>query len=159
MKESKISLINLQEQGKSMSNYTRMFRGKMRMSTCRIILITSLAWLLIDVIIIMKYTDGLGGGIFKKSHENEVNELEPILKNWEWSNEISLHAESESTKKSKKCINCFRIETQNKQNVWVNYFLRNVLLPAAQENTKQEQKWKKNEIRWLSRWRLNGSFT
>jgi hypothetical protein len=73
MKETKISLINLQEQGKSMSNYARMFRGKMRMSTCRIILITSLAWLLIDVIIIMKYTDGLG---FKKSHENEVSELE-----------------------------------------------------------------------------------
>lgn len=76
MKESKISLINLQEQGKSMSNYTRMFRSKMRMSTCRIILITSLAWLLIDVILIMKYTDGLSGGIFKKSHENEVIELE-----------------------------------------------------------------------------------
>lgn len=57
-----------------MSNYTRMFRGKIRMSTCRIILITSLAWLLIDVIIIMKYTDGLGGGIFKKSH-TEVSEL------------------------------------------------------------------------------------
>jgi hypothetical protein len=76
MKESKISLINLQEQGKSMSNYTRMFRGKMRVSTCRIILITSLAWLLIDVILIMKYADGLGGGIFKKSQENEVSELE-----------------------------------------------------------------------------------
>jgi hypothetical protein len=71
MKESKISLINLQE-GKSMSNYTRMFRGKMRMSTCRIILITSLAWLLIDVIIIMRYTDGLGGGIFKKNTQSEV---------------------------------------------------------------------------------------
>lgn len=75
MKDSKISLINLREQGKSMS-YTRMFRGKMRMSTCRIILITSLAWLLIDVIIIMKYTDGLGGGIFKKTPSNEVSELE-----------------------------------------------------------------------------------
>lgn len=52
-----------------------MFRGKMRMSTCRIILITSLAWLLIDVIIIMRYTDGLGGGIFKKTPQNEVSEL------------------------------------------------------------------------------------
>lgn len=78
MKESKISLINLQEQGKSMSNYTRMFRGKMRMSTCRIILITSLAWLLIDVIIIMRYTDGLSGGIFKKSQQKEVSELESV---------------------------------------------------------------------------------
>lgn len=59
-----------------MTSYTRMFRGKMRMSTCRIILVTSLAWLLIDVIIIMKYTDGLSGGLFKKSRENEVIELE-----------------------------------------------------------------------------------
>lgn len=59
-----------------MTNYTRMFRGKMRMSTCRIILITSLAWLLIDVILIMKYTDGLNGGIFKKSRDSEVSELE-----------------------------------------------------------------------------------
>lgn len=59
-----------------MTNYTRMFRGKMRMSTCRIILITSLAWLLIDVILIMKYTDGLNGGLFKKSRDNEVSELE-----------------------------------------------------------------------------------
>jgi hypothetical protein len=79
MKESRISLINLQpEQGNSMSNLARMFRGKMRMSTCRIILITSLAWLLIDVIIIMRYTDGLNGGIFKKSSHSEVSERKKI---------------------------------------------------------------------------------
>jgi polypeptide N-acetylgalactosaminyltransferase len=42
------------------------------MSTCRIVLVTSLAWLLIDVILIMKYTDGLNGGIFKRSKDNEV---------------------------------------------------------------------------------------
>lgn len=51
---------------------TRMFRGRIRMSTCRIILITSLAWLLIDVIIIMKYTDTLGSGLFKRSNEYNV---------------------------------------------------------------------------------------
>ncbi|CAO1306249.1 unnamed protein product [Diamesa serratosioi] len=51
-------------------SYTRMFRGRIRMSTCRIILITSLAWLLIDVIIIMKYTDGMNGGIFKRNNNN-----------------------------------------------------------------------------------------
>lgn len=50
---------------------SRMFRGRIRMSTCRIILITSLAWLLIDVIIIMKYTDNLGS-VFKKSGEYNV---------------------------------------------------------------------------------------
>lgn len=75
-----------------MSNYTRMFRGKLRMSTCRIILITSLAWLLVDVIIIMKYTDGLNGGIFKKTHENEVIELENENHFWPFESE------------SKKCI-------------------------------------------------------
>lgn len=72
MKTQKISYINLHDKT-SMSNYTRMFRGRIRMSTCRIILITSLAWLLIDVILIMKYTDGLNSGIFKKSRDNEVS--------------------------------------------------------------------------------------
>lgn len=70
-----VSYINLHQDNKkaSMSGYSRMFRGKLRMSTCRIILITSLAWLLIDVIIIMKYTDGLNGGIFRKSKLSEVS--------------------------------------------------------------------------------------
>lgn len=49
-----------------------MFRGRIRMSTCRIILITSLAWLLIDVIIIMKYTDGMNGGLFKRNNDNHL---------------------------------------------------------------------------------------
>lgn len=75
MKTQKISFINLQQQDNKMSSYSRMFRGRIRMSTCRIILITSLAWLLIDVILIMKYTDGLNGGIFKKSRDNEVRPL------------------------------------------------------------------------------------
>lgn len=74
MKTEKISYINL-HQANPMSNYSRMFRGRIRMSTCRIILVTSLAWLLIDVILIMKYTDGLNGGLFKKSTDNEVSVL------------------------------------------------------------------------------------
>lgn len=75
MKTEKISYINLQQSDRgSMSSYTRMFRGRIRMSTCRIILITSLAWLLVDVILIMKYTDGLNGGIFKNSkRDHEVS--------------------------------------------------------------------------------------
>lgn len=76
MRTEKISYINLHQQDNSkasMSGYSRMFRGKLRMSTCRIILITSLAWLLIDVILIMKYSDGLSGGLFKKSRHNEVS--------------------------------------------------------------------------------------
>lgn len=88
MRTEKISYINLHQQDNkaSMSGYSRMFRGKLRMSTCRIILITSLAWLLIDVILIMKYSDGLSGGLFKKSRHNEVSchafvlsELENLL--------------------------------------------------------------------------------
>ena len=75
MRTDKVSYINLHQDNlkASMSGYSRMFRGKLRMSTCRIILITSLAWLLIDVILIMKYTDGLNGGIFRKSKANEVS--------------------------------------------------------------------------------------
>lgn len=33
-----------------------MLRGKFRTNTCRIIILTSLVWLLVDVIIIMNYT-------------------------------------------------------------------------------------------------------
>lgn len=75
--KAKISFISQEhQQSPSMTNVnlTRMFRGRIRMSTCRIILVTSLAWLLIDVIIIMKYTDGMNGGIFKRSNSN--NHLE-----------------------------------------------------------------------------------
>lgn len=38
------------------TNFTRMLRGKFRTNTCRIIILTSLVWLLVDVIIIMNYT-------------------------------------------------------------------------------------------------------
>lgn len=41
-------------------NLSRYFRGKMRSNSCRIILITSLIWLLIDVIVLMNYMDFLG---------------------------------------------------------------------------------------------------
>lgn len=73
--KTKISLISQEHQSPMTNNYTRMFRGRIRMSTCRIILITSLAWLLIDVIIIMKYTDGMNGGLFKRSNNNNHVEV------------------------------------------------------------------------------------
>ncbi|KFB49122.1 hypothetical protein ZHAS_00017275 [Anopheles sinensis] len=43
---------------------SRMFRGKFRTNTCRIVVLTSLVWLLIDVILIVKYADcpSTGGG-------------------------------------------------------------------------------------------------
>lgn len=37
-------------------NITRMFRGKIRSNTCRIILLTSLVWLIIDFIILAHYS-------------------------------------------------------------------------------------------------------
>uniref|UniRef100_A0A182NTD6 Uncharacterized protein n=1 Tax=Anopheles dirus TaxID=7168 RepID=A0A182NTD6_9DIPT len=38
-------------------SFSRMFRGKFRTNTCRIVVLTSLVWLLIDVILIVKYAD------------------------------------------------------------------------------------------------------
>lgn len=40
-----------------MINSSRMFRGKFRSNTCRIILVTSLVWMLIDVLLILHYSD------------------------------------------------------------------------------------------------------
>lgn len=53
-------------------NFTRMFRSKLRTNTCRIILLTSLVWLLIDVILLMHYADFFGGGVGKKAGEYDV---------------------------------------------------------------------------------------
>lgn len=54
-------------------NFSRMFRGKVRSNTCRIILITSLVWLLIDIILIMHYSDCIGNGwSCRKSNEYDV---------------------------------------------------------------------------------------
>lgn len=55
-------------------HFRRMFRGRIRTSTCRIIVLTSLVWLLIDVILIMNYTDCIGSNSFlcKKPGEYAV---------------------------------------------------------------------------------------
>lgn len=54
--------------------FKRMFRGRLRSSTCRIIVLTSLVWLLIDVVIIMNYTDCIGSSSFlcKKPGEYDI---------------------------------------------------------------------------------------
>ncbi|KAE8749740.1 hypothetical protein FOCC_FOCC003480 [Frankliniella occidentalis] len=49
-----------------------MFRTKVRIHTCKIILITSLAWILVDVAILAFYSDCLGGGSWK-CKENDEN--------------------------------------------------------------------------------------
>lgn len=55
-------------------NFSRMFRGKIRTNTCRIIVMTSLVWLLIDVVLIMHYSDCIGneGWRCKKPGEYDV---------------------------------------------------------------------------------------
>jgi hypothetical protein len=62
-------------------NYKRMFRGKVRSSTCRIIVLTSLVWLLIDVIVIMNYKDCLGSNntwLCKRTSEYSVEVSDEI---------------------------------------------------------------------------------
>ncbi|XP_052563710.1 polypeptide N-acetylgalactosaminyltransferase 5 [Culex pipiens pallens] len=62
-------------------NYSRMFRGKIRTNTCRIVLLTSLVWLLIDVILIMNYADCLGGSswLCKRPGEYDVEVSHPNM--------------------------------------------------------------------------------
>lgn len=39
---------------------SRMFRGKMRTNTCRIVVLTSIVWLVIDVVLLFHYADFFG---------------------------------------------------------------------------------------------------
>lgn len=52
---------------------SRMCRGKMRTNTCRIVILTSIVWLLIDVILLMHYMDIIGpGSTGKRAGEYDV---------------------------------------------------------------------------------------
>lgn len=55
-----------------------MFHGKLRIHTCRVILLTSLVWFLIDVAILSFYTE-CPGGVCKKSGEYNVEVQEPLV--------------------------------------------------------------------------------
>ncbi|KAF4518103.1 hypothetical protein B566_EDAN007804 [Ephemera danica] len=69
-----------------------MFRTKMRMHTCKVILLTSLAWFLIDVMVLMYYTECVGSGCASEvtkaskserlvaSHHNVISSSEPSSK-------------------------------------------------------------------------------
>lgn len=48
-----------------------MFRSKIRIHTCRVILLTSLVWFLIDVVVLTFYSDCLSGNC-KRSNEYDV---------------------------------------------------------------------------------------
>lgn len=55
---------------------SRMFRGKMRTNTCRIILLTSLVWLVVDVVLLMRYAD------FFNSVEKRAGEYDVEVRNF-----------------------------------------------------------------------------
>ncbi|XP_025834127.1 polypeptide N-acetylgalactosaminyltransferase 5 [Agrilus planipennis] len=57
-----------------------MFHGKLRIHTCRVILLTSLVWFLIDVIILSFYSDCIGTSC-KRTGEYEVEIAEPLVYN------------------------------------------------------------------------------
>lgn len=48
-----------------------MFRSKIRIHTCRVILLTSLVWFLVDVVVLTFYSDCLSGNC-KRSNEYDV---------------------------------------------------------------------------------------
>lgn len=57
-----------------MTNVTlsRMLRGKVRSNTCRIIILTSIVWVLVDIVILMHYVDLFGDSTGRRSGEYEV---------------------------------------------------------------------------------------
>lgn len=77
-----------------------MFHGKLRIHTCRVILLTSLVWFLVDVVVLSFYSDCLGGSC-KKPGEIDVIIAEPIKSNSDWdtqNNEIEHDDKQESNK-------------------------------------------------------------
>lgn len=68
-----------------------MFHGKLRIHTCRVILLTSLVWFLVDVAILSFYSDCLGSSC-KKPGETDVIVAEPLKADWDpFNNEIQQH--------------------------------------------------------------------
>jgi hypothetical protein len=54
-----------------------MFRGKIRMHTCRIILFTSLVWFLLDVAVLVYYSDSDSSSSSSKSKVVPVADAQP----------------------------------------------------------------------------------
>lgn len=55
-----------------------MFRSKIRIHTCRIILLTSLVWLLVDVALLAMYSECFGEGCGKKSTSEKILHVSPV---------------------------------------------------------------------------------
>lgn len=58
---------------------SRMCRGKMRTNTCRIVVLTSIVWLLIDVVVLMHYADFFGSSNGLKASEYNVEVSQTIV--------------------------------------------------------------------------------
>ncbi|XP_065560068.1 polypeptide N-acetylgalactosaminyltransferase 5-like isoform X1 [Artemia franciscana] len=65
-----------------------MLRGKIRMQTCRIIAVTSLVWILVDLLVIMYYSGSVGIGESSSAAEPLVQEHKPQREILHKSNEV-----------------------------------------------------------------------
>lgn len=74
-----------------------MFRSKIRIHTCRVILLTSLVWFLIDVVVLTFYSDCLGGNC-KKSNEYDVEVVHNRLSSEDNVLAESLHLDDEPSR-------------------------------------------------------------
>lgn len=78
-----------------------MFAGKLRIHTCRVILLTSLVWFLIDVVILSFYSECLGSNC-KKRNEYDVMLPESLKANeddWNSNNNIGNEEKEEFVEK------------------------------------------------------------
>ncbi|GLV61253.1 Polypeptide N-Acetylgalactosaminyltransferase 5 [Carabus blaptoides fortunei] len=75
-----------------------MFRSKIRIHTCRVILLTSLVWFLVDVVVLTFYSDCLSGSC-KKSDEYLV-EIGQMTDSFDEARAERLHQEQEDNSKS-----------------------------------------------------------
>ncbi|XP_066597733.1 polypeptide N-acetylgalactosaminyltransferase 5 isoform X1 [Prorops nasuta] len=55
-----------------------MFRSKIRIHTCQVILLTSLVWFLVDVMVLMLYSDCIGGSGWGCTEKNMVTEDQQV---------------------------------------------------------------------------------
>lgn len=56
-----------------------MFHGKLRIHTCKIILLTSLVWFLVDVVILSFYSECLGGSCTKAPENDNLGPIADAL--------------------------------------------------------------------------------
>ncbi|XP_032678786.1 polypeptide N-acetylgalactosaminyltransferase 5 isoform X1 [Odontomachus brunneus] len=56
-----------------------MFRSKIRIHTCQVILLTSLVWFLVDVMVLMLYSDCIGGSGWSCSDNKQQQQLQQAL--------------------------------------------------------------------------------